>query len=161
MMKGLAILALLFSVQGYAHADCGTFPKLAVQVTCNAQLLGSAPSKPFEGKGKKVPLGPNATGKGAEVRFADYIITGELSCHGPNPHDGEYEFDVKLTEQGRPYASPIHFPMVANLGLETRLGLKPLKVLGIYFFETGKPVEIEGKKFTRLDYSCELAVTTP
>lgn len=154
------VVALSAPVQAQ---ECVPFP-MAVQIRCQVELLGSnGITKKLEAWTPKARLAIEAAGKRANVTFGDYTVSAGLVCMGGSSLQPDtqmsYTFDVKLTQKGRPYASPLHLAMLRNLQLNERQGRKPLTLTSFYFFD--KPLMLADVAFTRVDYLCSVETTNP
>jgi hypothetical protein len=142
-----------------AAAACDTYPGLAVVIRCKAATMGpNGVTRPFSAWTKKIPLNGGG-GQSASVAIGDYAVSGALQCSGTGDGPMQYGLEVRLSRKGLPYASPLHLAMLSNLELPARKDRPPLTVTSYYFFSPD--LELDGIKYSRLDYSCGLEVTAP
>jgi hypothetical protein len=154
IQRALLALPVVAAIPSLAHAQaCASMP-FTVKVQCKAELLAmSGATKALEAGTPPARLSMQAVGKQATVPMGDYSLSAGLACSsGRGDSNMAYALEVRLSQKGRPHASPLHLAMLRNLALDGRAGKPPLTIESYYFFEPA--LTLADAKFTRLDYSC-------
>lgn len=161
MMQRALLLALplAFTLPSLARTQaCAALP-VSVKIQCRAELMGqSGVTKTLEASTAKARLSIQSAGKQATITMGDHWLSAGLVCSsGRSDKNMAYALEVRLSQKGRPHASPLHLAMLRNLGLDERAGSPPLTLESYYFFEPA--ITLFDAKFTRLDYACWVETT--
>lgn len=156
------VLALCLAPLPSAFADCPEHQNITVQLACSVDLMGLSQAQPTltNESAKKALTLSDVGGEEASIRFGDHQVSSRLACSGADSSSMDWQLEVRLTQDGRPYADPIDWTMVRNLELGARS--TPLEIASVYFFP--KPLVLETQpdgeevEMTRLDYMCEIRV---
>ena len=147
------VLALALSSPALAQ-ECPSEHPVQVQIRCAVELSGTAGhTRKLEASTPSAPLSMQAVGQSARLTFGDHTLDASLACM-----DSAYTFEVKLTRKPRTQV-PVHVAMLRDLGLDRRAGEPPITLVSYAYFEPA--VEVDGAKFTRLDYTCSIGTTKP
>ncbi len=152
------LVALLAPLSALAD-ECRDF-NVAYELRCSGELMakgGSGLIKKIDAWTPRQKLALSSLGKRAKADFGDYSVSARLECSsGRVEQTRSYQLVVEVTSKQK--TAPVQRAAVRNLLLQERQDKEPIRVESYLYFEPD--AVIDGVEFSRLDYSCSVAVSS-